>query len=254
MIAVCFFKAISSAGLRNRSSIKAASSYVDLSELYMSGMRNKLANSRKQWLVETAELEALNESQDTKISTLIQSMENMKEERAMIKKLFIAQYGNEEVVEARKQCSVQTAELEALNESQDTKISSLIQSMENMKEERARIKKLIAAQTKNQALLWAYGKIDASDYSFTYYKNNGTTYGISSKSPSLVSNILLAFRKDNGYCISNCSLMNYHQRSKEYIEKQEEKFRVFLSEYFYELTGQKPRFVEEDSGWMIYYS
>ena len=70
----------------------------------------------------------------------------------------------------------------------------------------------------------------------------------------LVRHILFAFRQNHGgFRVDKSSLTHYCRQSNETIAKGEEEFREALSKQIHMLTGRKPRIVEIDSSWLIYY-
>ena len=214
MIAGCLYKAISSAGFRNRSLISVRT-------LSMAEDSDKVTRAAEEII------KAASSHVDSSALAL-----------------------NREAVEALKQLSIQVASVKesvkSLKESQDANSNTMIQSM-------ASVNEAIATQTKNQALIWANTNASLNSFHYYVNSDSDDCRGVQD-STKLVRCILLSFRKNCGYCIDNRSLLPYSESSQEYIASREKNFRIKLSAQIHSLTGQEPRIVQEDSSWVIYYS
>ena len=136
---------------------------------------------------------------------------------------------NRDAVEALKKLASETASvknsLTSLKESQDAKMNTMIQSIGNVEGKLDVLTQRIEAQTKNQALAWAYD--NASVNAFIYYDKPKDSYshGNQVQSTELVRTILLSFRRNCGHHVADRSLIRYYNESEEAKASGEKKFR-----------------------------
>lgn len=127
------------------------------------------------------------------------------------------------------------------------KLANVEDKLADVKEELVILNESIATQTKYRNLEWAIS--NSSLHSFKFIPKN--IYG----NTDIVRDILLHFRMNYGYDISDFSLDSYDGKTIASAAKSEEKFRKALSTQIYFLTGQEPRIeLEDDDRWFIYYS
>lgn len=101
---------------------------------------------------------------------------------------------------------------------------------------------------KTQRLEWAITNSDLG--SFKYYDKDDYNPQDSS---DFVKDILLAFRRGIGHYINDRSVDPYYVRDND-AEAGEYNFREKLKKQIHELIGKEPLIVEEEDGYLIYYS
>ena len=130
----------------------------------------------------------------------------------------------------------------------DQRLASIDQRLASLEQKVLLQTQKISKQTKLQTLSFAMQ--NAVLVSFTYFD----TY--SKESSTLVSNIMISFRRGFGYHLPDGTLQNIDKHYyKEKWEKSNKDFRDKLVEQIHGLTGTKPRVVREGDGpFAIYYS
>ena len=129
--------------------------------------------------------------------------------------------------DAVQQLKSQETQLDALNH----KLSSLDESVRGVNDNLFEISKNIALQTKHQRLDWAFDR-----------RGPGRGFLLSDTS---FLNILTAFRRNRGYCITYL-VTNAHGGKNE-------EFRAKITDHLDGLLGTTTRLEHADGEWMIYY-
>jgi cell division protein FtsB len=159
-----------------------------------------------------------------------------------------------ETVESLKKLSVDSSSINEsvaqLKDASNAKMDSLIQSIVELKAQMTQLNEKIEVQTKNQNLEWAISNTGLVT-PFSFYDKS---LDRNCSSVIFIKTILFAFRRGEGWYITNCSMSSYYHADKAAIEAGEKKFREALSNQILELTGQKPRISLENNGYAIFYN
>jgi uncharacterized protein YycO len=147
---------------------------------------------------------------------------------------------NETVEELRK--------ISVNSESVQTSIIAMNKNLTELKEQMIKVNEKVSAQIKNQRLDWALENIGINSFRF-YVKDTNSN---SVESTGFVKTILMSFRTENGYYITNRSLTQYHYGND--MSEGEKQFREALTSQIHELIGHKPRIAMAERGHAIYYS
>lgn len=140
---------------------------------------------------------------------------------------------------------------QSLSSSPKTKIQILQQTYESITQELECLKVEAARDRKMRSLEWAIDNADKyGRFKYRHTKVNPKTVYDSTE---YVQHVLLFFRKGGGTPID--SNIYISDRREEYATEAEKKmFRDMLTKQILELTGQKPRIVQKDERYVIYYS